>query len=98
MNGNALRGEPRTANIRARVPEEIKNRWQNAAAIRGLTLTDFLIAAANRETDEVFEREEKIELSARDQMALAEMILDPPELSEVFKSALKDRLAQTKDS
>jgi uncharacterized protein (DUF1778 family) len=98
MNGSTLRNESRTANIRARVPEEIKKRWQNAAAIRGLTLTDFLIVAANRETDEVFEREEKIELSARDQMALAEMILNPPELSEVFKTALKERLAQMKDS
>jgi uncharacterized protein (DUF1778 family) len=80
----------------ARVPEEVKRRWQSAAAIRGQTLTDFLIVAANNATDEVFNAERRIELSERDQMVLAEMLLNPPELTEIMKSALKQQMAQMK--
>ena len=75
-------------NIRARVPEEIKQRWQTAAAMRGQTLTDFIIVAANNATDDIFEKEEKIKLSQRDQMRLAEMLLNPPEINDDMKDIL----------
>jgi uncharacterized protein (DUF1778 family) len=52
--------------------------------------------AANNESDSVFEREERITLSERDQIALAELILNPPNLSDVLKSALKEQIAQMK--
>ena len=96
MDARTLHTEPRNANIRARVPEDVKHRWQSAAILRGLTLTDFLIVAANNESDKVFETEERIALSERDQAALAELILNPPELSDVLKSALAEQVAQMK--
>jgi uncharacterized protein (DUF1778 family) len=88
MPRTALQTKSRGPNVRARVPEEIKQRWQSAAAMRGQTLTDFLIVAVNNATDEVFDREEKIKLSRRDQMKLAEMLLDPPEINEAMKGIL----------
>jgi uncharacterized protein (DUF1778 family) len=80
----------------ARVPEDIKRRWQKAAVIRGQTLTDFLIVAANNATDEVFEAENRIDLSEKDQVALAEMLLNPPELTEIMKNALRQQMVQMK--
>jgi uncharacterized protein (DUF1778 family) len=80
----------------ARVPEDIKRRWQSAATMRGQTLTDFLIVAANNAAEEVYREENRLELSERDQIALAEMLLNPPELAETMKHALKLQLGQIK--
>jgi len=84
----------RDANIRARVPEEVKRRWQTAASIRGQTLTDFLIVAANKETAEALLEIERIELSQRDQIKLTEMLSRPPRISEAMLRAMKERLEQ----
>lgn len=84
--------------LRARVPEEAKRRWQSAAAMRGQTLTDFLIVAANKETTETLLEQEKIELSQRDQIKLAELLLNPPKLSKTMQNALIQQMTQMKDA
>lgn len=81
------------ASVRTRVPEELKQRWQGAAALRGQTLTDFIIVAANKEANEIYEQEERIILSREGQIKLAEMLLNPPELPEAMKNLLKDYAA-----
>lgn len=88
------KAEQRSAKVVARVPEAIKSRWQNAATMRGQTLTDFLIVAANNATDEIFEMEEKIELSERDQKLFMETMMNPPELTDIMKAALSQRMEQ----
>ena len=92
MQNALLQNEPRNANIRARVPEEVKRRWQDAAFMRGQTLTDFLIVAANKETTETFLENERIELSQRDQIQLAEMLSKPPRVNESMCKAMQKRL------
>ena len=84
--------------LRARVPEEAKRRWQNAAAMRGQTLTDFLIVAANKETAETFLEQERIELSKRDQVQLAKLLLEPPKLSKTMQNALRQQMSSMKDA
>ena len=88
MPASHLQTKPAHPNVHARVPDEIKQRWQTAAAMRGQTLTDFLIVAANDATDKIFEQEEKIKLSKRDQIKLAEMLLNPPSINESMKGIL----------
>jgi uncharacterized protein (DUF1778 family) len=88
MRASTLQTKPLRPNVHARVPDEIKQRWQNAAAMRGQTLTDFIIVAANAATDKIFEQEEKIKLSERDQLKLAEMLLNPPAINEPMKDIL----------
>ncbi|MCL2009444.1 MAG: DUF1778 domain-containing protein [Synergistaceae bacterium] len=92
MPNVVLQNELRSANIRARVPEEIKRRWQDAAFMRGQTLTDFLIVAANKETAETFLENEHIELSQRDKVQLAEMLSRPPRVNEAMWKAMQKRL------
>jgi len=94
MQNAVIRDEPRSANIRARVPEEIKRRWQTAAGMRGQTLTDFLIVAANKETAETLLENERIELSERDQVQLAEMLSRPPRVNERLHKAISEELKQ----
>ena len=92
MQNAVPQNEHRNANIRARVPEEIKRRWQDAASMRGLILTDFLIVAANKETAETLLENERIELSERDQVQLAEMLLRPPRINEAMVKAMRKHL------
>ena len=78
--------------VAARVPEDVKKRWQRAATMRGQTLTDFLIVAANTATDETFLEHERIELSQRDQIKLAEMLVRPPKINAAMSRAIQTRL------
>lgn len=79
--------------IAARVPHEVKQRWIRAANLRGQTLTDFLIVAANAATVEALAEHERVELSERDQLKLAELLTQPPQLTEAMKAALERRLS-----
>jgi uncharacterized protein (DUF1778 family) len=96
MHNTILQNESRNANIRARVPEDVKRRWQDAALMRGQTLTDFLIVAANKETTETFLENERIELSEKAQVQFAEMLLRPSQSNEAMTKAIKKRLKHMK--
>jgi len=96
MPNVVLQKDPRSASVHARVPEEVKRRWQDAAFMRGQTLTDFLIVAANKEMAETFLENERIELSERAQMQFAEMLLKPPESNKAMTEAIKKRLSRMK--
>ena len=92
MQNTVLQSEIQNANIHTLVPEEVKRRWEDAASIRGQTLTDFLIAAANKETEETLTENECIRLSKRDQIQLVEMLSKPPQVNEALSKAMRERL------
>jgi uncharacterized protein (DUF1778 family) len=89
MTNTALQDRPKSVTVTTRIPAHLKERWQQAAAIRGVTLTDFMITAANNEADNIFEAEEKIRLSAHDQIELSKMLLRPARENEGMKTAIK---------
>ena len=98
MNNAQIQSETRqSATITTRVPLHLKRRWQQAAALRGLTLTDFLITAANDATSDVFEEEDKIQLSESDALLLAEMLTRPPRLNERLRKAVREECEQMRD-
>ncbi|GHS96208.1 hypothetical protein AGMMS50276_14230 [Synergistales bacterium] len=87
------------ATVTTRVPLRLKQRWQQAAVARGITLTDFLITAANKATSEVFDEEDRIELSLEDRTLLAEMLVRPPQIrSGALHAAIQKRLAHMKNA
>jgi uncharacterized protein (DUF1778 family) len=92
MPNKVLREKIHNASVRTRVPQELKRRWQGAAALRGQTLTDFIIGAANKEAGTVFDQEERIAISMEGQKKLAKMLLNPPELPDAMKNLLKKYL------
>ena len=92
MQNAVIKDELRSTKVQARVPEEIKRRWQTAAFLRRQTLTDFLIVAANKETAETLLENERIELSERDQVQLAEMLTRPPRINEAMVKAMRKHL------
>lgn len=84
--------------VSARVPAGIKARWARAALLRGQTLTDFLIVAANNATQEVFSEEDRIILSQKEQEKLAQMLIKPPKLNMAMQKALKERMKELEAS
>jgi uncharacterized protein (DUF1778 family) len=74
----------------ARLSAAQKARLQRAADLTGRSLTDFVIAAAEREAEEMIRRHEIIELSARDSLRLAEALLNPPAPNDALRAAWED--------
>jgi uncharacterized protein (DUF1778 family) len=99
MPNTVLQEQARDATtMTARVPLTLKQRWQTAASLRGITLTDFLIMAANDAASEIFAEEDKIELSEKSQRQLAEMLMRPPKVkNEALQAAIKQRLARLQE-
>ena len=98
MNNARLHEESRhSTTVTTRVPVHLKQRWLQAAALRGLTLTDFLITAANDATGNVFKEEDRIELSERDSLLLAEMLARPPKPNERLRKAISEELEQMRN-
>ena len=71
------------------VPIKIKEDWEAAAKRQGMSLTDFLITAANDAVEKGAAEQSRLELSTRDQVQVAETLLNPPPLNEPMRQALR---------
>ena len=76
---------PQRARIEARVSPKQKELFERAAAIEGVTLTDFAISTMHRAATTVIQEHATIELSVRNQRAFVEALTNPPEPNEVMK-------------
>jgi uncharacterized protein (DUF1778 family) len=80
---------PATARLEARLPHAVMTRLKRAAEIRGRTLTDFVVAAADEAACRAIEETEIIRLSMEGQRQIAEAILNPPAATPALKKAAK---------
>ena len=80
---------PPTARLEARLPHEVMTRLKRAAEIRGRTLTDFVVAAADEAACRAIEETEIIRLSIEGQRQIAEAILNPPEPAPSLRRAFE---------
>ncbi len=83
-------GSPQDAKserIQARTTRRVKERIERAAAMRGVSLSDFLISTALEEADKTLQSYEQIELSALDSQAFVTALLDPPTPNEELLAA-----------
>ena len=77
------------ARLEARLPHAVMSRLKRAAEIRGRTLTDFVVAAADEAACRAIEETEIIRLSIEGQRQIAEAILNPPAAAPALKKAAK---------
>lgn len=77
----------RSERIQARATKHAKEKLERAAAVRGVSLSDFLISTALEQADKTLQAHEQVELSARDGLAFAAALLDPPEPNEALRAA-----------
>ena len=80
---------PQQARIEARVSPEQKELFERAAAIEGVTLTDFAISSMQRAAARVVQEHTVMELSLRNQRAFVEALQNPPEPNEALREAAK---------
>lgn len=87
----------RDERIAARIPAEQKELLRRAAAIRGSSLTDFIIAAARDAATQTIREHEVITLSERDSRAFIEALLHPEPANETLRMAAERYKARMGD-
>jgi len=68
----------RDARLEARISVEQKAVLQQAAALSGRTLSEFVVASAQEAATRVIQEHETIRLSRAEQIAFVTALLDPP--------------------
>jgi uncharacterized protein (DUF1778 family) len=77
----------KTSRLEARLPAGVYATLKRAAALKGRSLTDFVVGAAHDAARHAIEEENLIRLSAEDRRRFAEAILDPPAPNAALKRA-----------
>lgn len=75
--------------IGARVPPDVYEILNRAAALTGATVNQFLVQSALKEAQAVIEREQTIRLSQRDRELLLDLLEKPPKPNARLSAALK---------
>jgi uncharacterized protein (DUF1778 family) len=79
----------RQARIEARITPRQKRLFERAAAMEGVTLTDFAISSMQRAATRALQEHTIIELSERSQRALVESLMNPPQPNAALRAAAK---------
>jgi uncharacterized protein (DUF1778 family) len=79
----------RTARLEARITTELQALLKRAAGLEGRSLSDFVVSAAREAAERRIEQAQVIRLSAQDQRAFVEAILDPPEPTPALRRAFR---------
>lgn len=79
----------RQARIEARITPKQKRLFERAAALEGVTLTDFAISSMQRAAARALREHTAIELSERSQRAFVEALMNPPEPNPALRAAAK---------
>ena len=74
----ATTDKSRAARLEARISVEQKARLQQAAALSGRTLSEFVVASAQEAASRVIQEHETIRLSRSEQVAFVTALLKPP--------------------
>jgi uncharacterized protein (DUF1778 family) len=80
---------PQQARIEARVSTKQKRLFERAAAIEGVTLTDFAISSMQRAAIEAIQEHARLELSERNQRAFVAALMNPPAPNKALSEAAK---------
>ncbi len=79
----------RQARIEARITPRQKRLFERAAAIEGVTLTDFAITSMQRAATRALQEHTTIELSERSQRAFVEALMNPQEPNAALRAAAR---------
>jgi uncharacterized protein (DUF1778 family) len=79
----------RQGRIEVRLGPKQKRLFERAAAIEGVTLTDFAISSMQRAAATAVQEHAQIELSQRSQRMFVEALMNPPEPNETLRATVK---------
>ncbi len=81
--------ELKSERIAARVTPEQKSVIAQAAAVRGRSMTDFMVESAHRAAESVLEENRIVRLSSDHQKRFAESLLNPPKANKALVDAAR---------
>ena len=79
----------RTARIEARIAPDALRTVRRSAELQGLSISDFVVAAAQEAAYRAIDEARLIRLSVDDQRRFVELLLNPPALAPALKRARK---------
>lgn len=77
------------ARLEARLPASVYALLKRAAELKGRSITDFVVDAAQDAAQRVIEEDGIIRLSAEDQARFAQALLNPPAPNAALKRAMR---------
>lgn len=77
----------KSARLEARLSASHQSQIQQAAALRGQSVTDFVVAASLAEAQRIIAQNEIVALSVADQQAFADALLKPKPPNQGLKKA-----------
>lgn len=94
-SARTVRSTPRsqTERLEARLAPEQKTFFQRAASLRGVSLKEFMVASMHEAAVRTFAEHELV-LSANEQRAFVDLLLNPPEPNDALRAAAKDYFAK----
>jgi uncharacterized protein (DUF1778 family) len=88
----------RTARIEARISPEALAFVKRAAELQGRSVSDFVVVAAEEAAKRAIEDAHIVRLSVEDQRRFAELLLDPPALTQAMRRAREAHAELIRDS
>ena len=79
----------RRERLEARVTREQKDLLQRAAGLTGRSLTDFIVASAQRAAEEAIRAHQVISLSSQDSALFVRSLLEPPDPNAALVEAFR---------
>lgn len=87
---SAHKQSTRSARFDARISSKVKNLFKEAAQIKGVNETDFVINSAMREAEKTIHDHKILELSSKDSEFFVSALLNPSLPNNKLKSAILD--------
>lgn len=83
--------DPKTARLEARLPESVRALLDQAAALQGRSLTDFVVSSAREAAERTIAEHKLLTISVADQQLFAERLLSPSPIANPLKQAARSR-------
>ena len=82
--------------VTARVPSTVKNTLEQAAALLGTPLNQFMVQASLRAAQEVISQEQSVKLSRHDVRAMFDYLDDAPSANDALTHAAQQHRTMTR--
>ncbi|MBK7001467.1 MAG: DUF1778 domain-containing protein [Rhodoferax sp.] len=86
-NSSNSNSKTRDSRLEARISNEQKALFQQAAMLSARTLSEFVVSSAQEAATRIIDAHENIRLSREEQMQFVSTLLNPPEPSERLRQA-----------
>jgi uncharacterized protein (DUF1778 family) len=88
------RQENRSERIQVRATKTAKDKLERAAALHGVSLSDFVVSSALEQAARILQAHEQVELSSRDSLAFVEALLNSSTPGEALRTARHRHFAE----